>query len=192
LSLVSNQIERIETTAFDHLPNLNIVLLSDNKLTKWDPNWFLGSPQIAMLNFESNLIERLPTRAFRNVRGVHVVNNRNVSTTIHLNDNKIRIIDDEAFDGLVSLGWLFLQRNEIDVFSQKSLGSLRQLDWLRLDHNRLQCIPERLVVVAPNVKYYLEGNPLTEECIAKFDIKTKSNGSRINKVNFTIDSSFFG
>lgn len=179
LNLVNNKIEYIETGALNNLPNLNILLLGNNRLTIWDPNWFVGSPKITTLNFENNFITKLPHKSFQNIHGIHLVNKLNISTSIHLNNNKIKEIEDGAFDGLDSLGWLFLQRNEINDFNADSLGSLKQLDWIRLENNKLTCIPAKLTKIAPNVKYYLDGNPLTEECVTRLEIKSKKNAFKI-------------
>lgn len=176
LNLVNNSINVIHKNAFNDMPELTILLLNDNKLRYWNSEWFLNTPKLTTLNFAHNLIEFLPARAFQNVNGAHVVNGINVTTNIHLNSNNISYIDPAAFEGLEVLGWLFLHKNRIKNIDERVFAGLKQLDWLKLDHNELQCVSDDLVRLAPNVKYYLEGNPLTEECRNRLDIKPK-NGS---------------
>lgn len=174
LNLVNNSISVVHRDAFSHMPNLTILLLNDNNLKRWDSDWFFNTPKLSTLNFAHNLIEFLPARAFKNVNGVHVVNSVNVTTNIHLNSNNISYIDPAAFEGLHVIGWLFLHKNRVSTINSRTFESLKQLDWLKLDHNRLRCIPDELVRLVPNVKYYLEGNPLTQECRERLDIKTKN------------------
>lgn len=176
LNLANNNISVIHKNAFNDMPELTILLLSSNKLRQWDSDWFFNTPKLSTINFACNSIEYLPARAFKNVYGFHVVNSVNVTTNIHLNTNNISYIDPDAFDGLYVLGWLFLHENQLRSIDQRVFIPLKQLDWLKLDHNQLNCVPDNLVQLVPNVKYYLEGNPLTDECKNRFEIKPR-NGS---------------
>ncbi|CAG9856670.1 unnamed protein product [Phyllotreta striolata] len=172
LNLMNNRIEIIDPNAFDDLPNLLILGLNENKITRISNDWFKQSPRVANINLEKNYITTIPDRILQNIRGVHVVKNVTIQTNIMLNDNLIRKIEDGAFDGPETLGWLFLHRNEIEQISEESLGSLKAIDWIRLDHNKLKCIPEKLVHISPKIVYYLQSNPLSEMCINKLNITT--------------------
>lgn len=174
LNLADNNISVIHANAFNDMQNLNIIFLNDNNLNEWISDWFYNSPKLSVLNFANNSITSLPARAFKNIRGVHVVNNLNVTTNVDLSANKISYIDPQAFDGLEVLGWLFLDKNELNEIDERLFANFKQLDWLKLDQNRLKCIPSDLVRLAPNVKYYLEGNPLEEQCRTALDIKAKN------------------
>lgn len=176
LNLVSNNISIIHRNAFNNMPKLTILLLTDNKVKQWNSDWFVNTPKLSTLNFAHNLIEYLPARAFQNIKGSHVVNSLNVTTNIYLNSNNISYIHPTAFDGLDLLGWLFLNKNRLSSIDDRAFASLKHLDWLKLDHNQLTCVPDGLVTLAPNVKYYLDGNPLSEDCKNRLDIKPK-NGS---------------
>lgn len=176
LNLANNSITVINKNAFNDMPELAILLLGNNKLKQWNSEWFFNTPKLSTLNFACNSIEYLPARAFQNVHGVHVVNSVNVTTNIHLNTNNISYIDPAAFDGLNVLGWLFLNENQLTYIDREVFASLKQLDWLKLDHNQLHCVPDDLIHLVPNVKYYLEGNPLTDECKYRLEIKPR-NGS---------------
>ncbi|KAJ8922655.1 hypothetical protein NQ315_007687, partial [Exocentrus adspersus] len=145
LCLTDNKIEAIHANAFDDMPNLSILFLNENKISAWSGDWFKNSPQVS------------------NVKGEHWAENAKVETKVQLNDNKIRKIEDGAFDGIETLGWLFLHRNEIEDISEESLGSLQRVEWIRLDNNLLKCIPNKLVEISPKIIYYLYSNPLTEE-----------------------------
>lgn len=176
LNLANNNISVIHKNAFNDMPELTILLLNNNKVKQWNSDWFFNTPKISTLNFAYNLIDFLPARAFKNIYGVHVVNSVNITTNIHLNANNITHIDSAAFDGLNVLGWLLLDENRLRYIDQRVFAPLKHLDWLKLDHNQLNCVPDDLVRLVPNVKYYLDGNPLTEECRNKLEIKPK-NGS---------------
>ncbi|CAG9766641.1 unnamed protein product [Ceutorhynchus assimilis] len=166
LCLSNNSIETIHPKAFNDIPNLNILQLDQNRIGYWSGEWFLGSPKITVLNFEHNWISSIPTGALQNVNGLHYDSevNLNVSTHIHLNNNKIRYLSDGAFSGIEAFGWLFLHKNELEEISEASLGSLKMIDWVRLEHNQLRCIPRKLVDISPKVLWYISNNPLTSEC----------------------------
>lgn len=170
LCLTDNKIETIHPNAFDDMPNLSILFLNENKITAWSNEWFKRSPQVSVLNFEYNVITTIPFRGLQNIKGEHYVENVKVQTNVQLNDNKIRKIEDSAFEGIDSLGWLFLHRNEIEEISEESLGSLKSVEWVRLDNNNLKCVPAKLVRISPKIIYYLYSNPLSEECKNKYSI----------------------
>lgn len=172
LCLMNNSIEIIDPSAFDNMPNLGILALNENKITKISNDWFKESPRISNINLERNYITTIPDKILQNIRGKHIFKNVTILTNIMLNDNSIRKIEDGAFDGPETLGWLFLHRNEIEQISEESLGSLKAIDWIRLDHNKLKCIPEKLVHISPKIVYYLQSNPLSDICINSLNITT--------------------
>lgn len=170
LCLTDNKIETIYPNAFDDMPNLSILFLNENKIATWLSDWFKRSPQVSVLNFEYNVITTIPFRGLQNIKGEHYVENIKVQTNVQLNDNKIRKIEDGAFEGIESLGWLFLHRNEIEEISEESLGSLKSVEWIRLDNNNLKCVPAKLVTISPKIIYYLYSNPLSDDCKNKYSI----------------------
>jgi len=190
LILSDNSVHVIETGAFDNMENLNIITLDNNKIGEWNGDWFSGSPQITTVSFINNEITRIPSRAFRNLKSAVYIKGAelNLSLTLNLNENRIRYLEDDAFDGLESIGWVFLQQNELEEIRPEALGSsLKEIDWLRLEHNNLRCIPDQLLEVAKNVKFYLEGNNLSDECEERLDIKSKRN---IDLDKFDLDIHF--
>ncbi|XP_018565248.1 prolargin-like [Anoplophora glabripennis] len=170
LCLTDNKIEIIHPNAFDDMPNLRILFLNENKLTVWSSDWFKRSPQVSVLNFEYNVITTIPFRSLQNINGELWLENVKVEVNVQLNDNKIRKIEDGAFEGIEKLGWLFLHRNEIEDIGEESLGSLKSVEWVRLDNNKLKCVPAKLVEISPKVVYYLYSNPLSAECKNKYSI----------------------
>lgn len=177
LNLVNNSINVIQPTAFDDMPNLSIILLNDNNLRHWNSDWFTNTPRLTIIDFSENCISALPAKAFKNVAGSHVVKGVNVTTNVYLSSNNIRHIDSTAFENLEVLGWLYLDKNQLTVIDERVFTSFRQLDWLKLDYNKLSCVPEKLIQLVPNVKYYLEGNPLSDDCKTRFDIKLKNGNA---------------
>ncbi|XP_057659279.1 chondroadherin-like [Diorhabda carinulata] len=170
LHLMNNSIEIIHPNAFDNMPKLLLLYLNENKITTLSNDWFKSSPQVTTINLERNYISVIPNKILQNIHGEHVIRNATVLTHILLNDNTIHKIEDGAFSGPDTLGWLFLHRNEIGEISENSLGSLKNIEWVRLDHNKLKCVPDKLVEISPNIVYYLQSNPLSEMCINKLNI----------------------
>ncbi|XP_028147161.1 chondroadherin [Diabrotica virgifera virgifera] len=170
LNLMNNSIEIIHPNAFDNMPNLIVLSLNENKITSLSNNWFKSSPKVGNINLERNYISVIPNKILQNIHGEHIVRNITILTNIMLNDNTIHKIEDGAFNGPETLGWLFLHRNEIGEISENSLGSLKTIEWVRLDHNKLKCVPDKLVEISPKIVYYLQSNPLSEMCINKLNI----------------------
>ncbi|XP_030760019.1 leucine-rich repeat-containing protein 15-like [Sitophilus oryzae] len=171
LCLTNNSIESIHPKAFNDIPNLNSLILDQNRIGYWSSEWFQRSPNIAVLNFEYNWITNIPAKALQNVNGLHYNSNvkLNVSTQVYLNNNRIKYLSDGAFNGIEMFGWLFLHKNELEEISEASLGTLKKVDWVRLEHNQLKCIPKRLVDISPKVLWYIGNNPLTDECISWYE-----------------------
>ncbi|KAJ8984466.1 hypothetical protein NQ317_012532 [Molorchus minor] len=112
LCLTDNNIEIIYPNAFDDMPKLSILFLNENKITRWRSDWFKRSPQVSVLNFEYNLITTVPYRCLQNVKSSHLIGNVRVDTNVQLNNNRIKKIEDGAFEGLEMLGWLFLHKTK--------------------------------------------------------------------------------
>lgn len=175
LNLMNNSISVIDAGAFDNMPRLAVITLDDNKIIKWSKDWFTNTPQINTLSFKNNLITIIPAKAFHNIRGVHFVNGRNVSTNIYLSDNKINYIDSQAFEGLETIGWLLLNKNEIIELPDDLLEPIQKIEWLKLSFNKLTCVPDKMLQKLPSVSLYLDGNPLSEDCKIKISEFKRQN-----------------
>lgn len=177
LNLANNSINSINQNAFDYMPNLNIILLNNNKITRINPDWFSNSPKLSVLNFENNLIAFVPEKAFKNIYGVHIVNHSNVTTNIILSSNKIVHVYPKAFENFETLGWLFLDNNKIEFLDESVFDSFKQIDWVKLENNNLNCVPDNVFRVVSSVMYYLEGNPLSEDCKTRHNISSKNGNN---------------
>lgn len=150
LFLQRNEIETIDSGAFDDMPNLYRIKLNANYIKSWDSNWFKNTPQITELFFRRNNITEIPSNAFKHIKGSHFFNGKTtIDTKIYLSRNQISTIDRDAFQDFKEFSQLWLDRNELGVLDDKMFSHLIQVGGIYLGRNRISQIPEALF---PNVK----------------------------------------
>lgn len=150
LFLQRNEIETIDSAAFDDMPNLYRIKMNSNRISAWDNNWFKNTPKITELFFRRNNITEIPSNAFKNIKGSHFSNDRTtVDTKIYLSKNKISAIDPDAFQDFKEFSQLWLDRNDLEILDDKMFRNLIQVGGIYMGRNRISKIPEALF---PNSK----------------------------------------
>lgn len=145
LFLHRNQIESIDSTAFDDMPNLYRIKLNHNNIKQWDNNWFKNTPQLTELLFRRNFLIEIPPEAFKNIKGSHVTGTGiAVDTKIYLSKNQITNIAPNAFQGLTEFSHLWLDRNQLKEIDDKVFSSITQAGAIILSRNLLTNIPKQL------------------------------------------------
>lgn len=67
-------------------------------------------------------------------------------TTLHLDDNKIRIIEERAFEGFGEhIKFLWLQNNQIKDIPPTAFQDLHSLEWIKLYNNLLTTLHYELM-----------------------------------------------
>lgn len=185
--LQRNEIETIDSSAFDDMPNLYRIKLNSNKLSTWDNNWFRNTPHLTELYFRRNGFVVIPSNAFRNIRGSHFSNERTiVDTKIYLSKNNISRIDPNAFMELQEFSQLWLDRNELEKLDSKVFSSLSQVGGIYLGRNRISQIPEQLFsnVKTEVINFDLNGNNnitcLPYDVVSKVKLTNAQNIKRLN------------
>lgn len=157
LSLYDNRMQHIEENAFsgtgykldrlnlgkNHLedvPNLQslsklqVLTLSENRISRIRPGSFKGLRILDMLLLENNRITSLEANVFSELP---ILNSLNVK------HNEISNISERAFAGIESnLEWLELGHNRLDHIPSHALLPLHNLRQLDLDSNRIVDVPE--------------------------------------------------
>ncbi|XP_074036208.1 uncharacterized protein [Leptinotarsa decemlineata] len=144
LYLHRNQIEVIETHAFDDMPNLQTLKMNSNFISSWDSNWFRNTPQLRDLFFRRNQLEHIPSEAFQNINGERN-NGTQSGTKIYLSKNFISSIDSDAFSGLRELSQLWLDRNELAELDEKLFSNMDYMDVINVSKNKLRNLPGNLL-----------------------------------------------
>ncbi|KAL3125683.1 hypothetical protein niasHT_009770 [Heterodera trifolii] len=124
LNLANNRINRMETAAFQNLPNLERLYLSNNRLTTLPTQILSSLKNLRQLSLAHNDINETQESAFANLPHLEEL------TMAH---NRLRTIKEGVFDKVPSLSRLDLSHNRIEAFDLDFLGptqvyQLRVLD----------------------------------------------------------------
>ncbi|XP_041460307.1 carboxypeptidase N subunit 2-like [Lytechinus variegatus] len=165
LNLSYNAIMSIDDHTFQSLTNLEDLSLSQNRIQQLSPIWmnnlqslwilemngaliersqavhllpvsdYIRYPNLQQIRLAGNMISDLPCDALRVMHGLQLLD---------LSHNKIKIIPDFCFYGMISLEELLLISNEIYLMESNSFRNVTQLSTLDLTSNRLDEIIEGL------------------------------------------------
>ncbi|XP_077525437.1 uncharacterized protein LOC144136736 [Amblyomma americanum] len=147
LNLDSNLISSLDVAAFQNLPNLGHLILSNNPLASLSRLNFFGS-RLQYIDASHIGLERIPQSLTRYVRDLRL--SRNNITHVTLGD----------LDSYPHLGLLVLDDNAIEDVEDDALGRQEYLSRLWLNGNRLTRIPMNLPQTL--VALYIEENLITE------------------------------
>lgn len=172
LSLSKNKLKTISANAFHHVPGLKSLDLSENRISKIEPDTFLDvAASLTSLNMANGqAITTLPSEPFKkltSVRSVDFSNNRigkvpadffhsmKELRSINLQDNSIGQIPQHMFDAehtphLTSLSLSFNFIESVEAQSFVDLASLKKLD---LEDNKITTIKKSKKEI--NLSYYL-------------------------------------
>ncbi|XP_073403171.1 platelet glycoprotein Ib alpha chain [Dendrobates tinctorius] len=149
LLLSYNNFKSLSTSMFKGFKDLTELEVTDNGMTNFDIDIPL---MIEELNLANNSLRKLPK-----------VSLLSALKTLHLSNNQISTIQENAFTGLMRLTMLKLQHNHIDSLSEEVFMGLPKLNHLDLSYNQLRHLPNRLLSRSESlVILYLSGNRLTE------------------------------
>lgn len=158
LNLENNQIKTIEEDAFDDMPHLYALDLSSNKLSVLNPNWLENSPTITVVSLSDNLLELVQEGAFKYM-------NRERSS-IYLNGNRIKVLEERCFENLKDHSRIWLERNQIQSVPFNILPKSNHTFELSLRGNSFVCISDEIVhhVAQSCAVLDFRENPFSEIC----------------------------
>lgn len=133
--------EVIPSSIFTTFPHLHRIEMTVN-LKRLVADAFVGADNLHTIQLRGNQIEEIPHGAFTGAP---------VSRLI-LSENKIRNIDDGAFDGLADLEYAYFTRNELRVIRNGTFGGALKLRRIELDRNQIETI-ETDAFRLPNLQY---------------------------------------
>lgn len=154
LYLNQNAIFKIYKDAFNDMPKLRLINLDSNNVAVIDTDWFKNCPKLHYLSFYNNAIEEVPERAFRHLEGVKenpitiVLSSNHISNLsqralaffpwvkdIYLDDNFLKSIPEDVFEGVQSGVYLNLVDNNIVCLSKSLLEKLSIFQTVSLVNN---------------------------------------------------------
>lgn len=130
LNLADNQIHEINGHYFRNLMSLEKVDISYNQITSISTER-ITYPKCKSLSIKGNKLQKFPT----------AVSDSYTLETLDLSENKINLIEDDAFDLLEDLIELDLSFNEL-TYLPTSIGKLKKLKRLNLSGNKISSLPK--------------------------------------------------
>ncbi|XP_075234982.1 G-protein coupled receptor rickets [Lycorma delicatula] len=132
LDLTGNNITELGETAFSNLPDLEELILADNKLDRIHPKTFSSNQRLKRLSLRNCGLVEIPWEAFEPLSQL---------TSLQLDQNEIVKVEAGSFKHLTQLHTLRLENNKLRTLPTEALASLTQLEALNLGNNLLSSIP---------------------------------------------------
>lgn len=147
---LANLIKAIPSRAFSAMNALQLLDLSENRITVIDAGAFDGLPALRTVNLSRNQLKRIKTAAFRGAPELAelLLNHNKIETIdrltldlpqlkrLDLSYNRLIELPTDAFELCSQLEWLDLKANRLKAITQ-SMQPLQQLQYVNLDHNAI-------------------------------------------------------
>lgn len=140
LDLSCNRIRNINTETFKSTPNLEILKLNSNIVTKLETLHFEPLTELKLLDLSSNSLKSIGNRKNSNWNIKFVTNKK--LTHLYLQNNLLGKVEFELFDKLKNLELLNLSHNRLQEISTYPLSRLVNLRALFLHENCIRYLPE--------------------------------------------------
>jgi len=142
LSVSANEIDSIESNAFEDTNELVYLNLSTNKITHFHSGTLVKLQSLRLLDLSFNRLEEVPQ-----------ISNETIITILFLNCNNIKSISSNAFVQMPKLMKLILGGNQISEINVKAFAQLSLLEILDLSRNKLSFLPEGWSESLTSLKY---------------------------------------
>ncbi|XP_052862861.1 protein artichoke [Anopheles cruzii] len=153
LDLSGNELTRLPRAVFQPTPQLRLLSLARNQLQSVDDGSLLGLGRLEVLNLQDNRVLALHERCFSPLENLRDLN---------LQGNRIEVLVDNLLDANAFLEQFDASRNSIVDISGKAFRNSRSLQTLDLSSNQLRELPESLSGLAELRDLDLSYNQLTE------------------------------
>ncbi|KAI8420728.1 hypothetical protein MSG28_007951 [Choristoneura fumiferana] len=142
LKIYGSTIDRIESSAFEHVRSIKTLDLSENNIDFIDPFAFAELHSLTTLKIANGLADNVKILPFEPLKALIELQN------LDLSNNKLKNVPDTSFHFLYKLRSLNLQDNSIDHFSKGTLqGDIhKQLESIYLSHNQMRQIVQHTFV----------------------------------------------
>ncbi|XP_045479243.1 lutropin-choriogonadotropic hormone receptor isoform X2 [Harmonia axyridis] len=175
LDLSNNNITVLNETSFSNYPNLEELILSDNKLDFIHPRTFIKNTLLKRLLLQNCDLSEIPKEALKPLKKLQ---------TMNIGHNTITVLQKDAFpDEMKNLLVLLLKRNQIAEISENAFVKLTSLKVLELDDNYLTHIPlavtklpqlQELSISGNRIKYIPGGLLQQTPALALLELKGNS------------------
>ncbi|KAG5327749.1 LRC15 protein, partial [Pseudoatta argentina] len=142
LSVSRNEINTIESDAFQNNNELLFLNLSSNRIRHLHPKTFANLQYLETLDLSINQLENVP----------HISNETEISI-LYVNNNNIKKLIPYTFMHMPKLMKLFMGKNKIDKIDVNTFAHLTVLEELDLSSNMLSSLPEGWTESLVSLKY---------------------------------------
>uniref|UniRef100_A0A182N2R2 LRRCT domain-containing protein n=1 Tax=Anopheles dirus TaxID=7168 RepID=A0A182N2R2_9DIPT len=153
LDISGNQLTRLPRAVFKPTPQLRVLSLARNQLQSVDDGSLSGLARLEILNMQDNRVLALHERCFSPLENLRELN---------LQGNRIEVLVDNLLDSNALLEQFDASRNSIVEISSKAFRNSRSLQTLDLSSNQLRELPESLSGLAELRELDVSFNQLTE------------------------------
>ncbi|XP_050081330.1 protein artichoke [Anopheles maculipalpis] len=153
LDISSNQLTRLPRAVFKPTPQLRVLSLARNELQSVDDGSLSGLGRLEVLNLQDNRVLALHERCFSPLENLRELN---------LQGNRIEVLVDNLLDSNALLEQFDASRNSIVEISPKAFRNSRSLQTLDLSSNQLRDLPESLSGLTELRELDVSFNQLTE------------------------------
>uniref|UniRef100_A0A3Q2VXS8 Trophoblast glycoprotein n=1 Tax=Haplochromis burtoni TaxID=8153 RepID=A0A3Q2VXS8_HAPBU len=178
LHLSGNELEYVDTMAFNNLPNLVWLDLSNNTLQHFSESAFPSDNKLQHLNLSRSLHNHSTTDELLNF-----LRSRNLVqlTVLDLSNNDLVILPSDIFTGLSSLVSLSLQNSSIINIHNGTLRvpPLRDLDLRNNSLKDLSSIMMAEFSLKPDLRIQLAGNPWHCNCFIEDTLMWLKNSTQV-------------
>lgn len=166
LDIGGNNIEDIESEAFDDMPNLEYLRIIGNGIKVIDTEWFRNTPKLYELLLQHNKITELPKNVFKYLRTGSTCkyeDDKNNCPNISLVGNRIKKIHPDAFTNLRNITSINLTYNHIKELPNIFVG-IRVKEFSIMD-NDITCFSDDVLEAFKKIKIVqISGNNIRREC----------------------------
>ncbi|XP_053679721.1 protein artichoke [Anopheles nili] len=153
LDISDNTLTRLPRAVFKPTPQLRVLSLARNQLQSVDDGSLAGLGRLEILNLQDNRVLALHERCFGPLENLRELN---------LQGNRIEVLVDNLLDSNALLEQFDASRNSIVEISPKAFRNSRSLQTLDLSANQLRELPESLSGLAELRELDVSFNQLTE------------------------------
>ncbi|KFB50003.1 hypothetical protein ZHAS_00018044 [Anopheles sinensis] len=153
LDISGNQLTRLPRAVFKPTPQLRVLALARNQLQSIDEGSLSGLTRLEVLNLQDNRVLALHERCFSPLENLRELN---------LQGNRIEVLVDNLLDNNALLEQFDASRNSIVEISPKAFRKSRSLQTLDLSSNQLRELPESLSGLTELREIDVSFNQITE------------------------------
>ncbi|XP_022913931.2 leucine-rich repeat-containing protein 15-like [Onthophagus taurus] len=153
IHITNQNVPALKKDSVRNMSKLKVFTIKNSGLSRIYPAMFRNVPRIEKVKFYENKLTEIPSGVFDGF----------TFKEISLHNNKINLIETNAFSSMENLQSLNLSHNDLDAMSRNWFYNLPNLTTVDFSYNKIRTIPTKIFIHARKVKYiYLDYNDISE------------------------------